>query len=432
MPPATEPSSGRFRVQPSRLLVVVLLLALAARVGFAAFKGLNAIPLPGSDQSEYDVYAWNLAQAHGYRGPSPDVADQNHLTAYRPPLPSVLMAGVYSVAGHRYDAMRLVHCLLGVASVWLTFRIGRRAYGDSVGLLAAAGYAFYPLAIVQSGELLSEPLGVFLFLVFLDFCLAFAASGGWWPALGAGLALGLAMLARANYVLMVPLFLLWSFVQFRRRPKQLAQAAVVLVVAILVMAPWIVRNYRVFGEFIPFSTMGGSILLQGNNRLVVSEPPLYGYSVWDTELDEYREALKSAGNEVERDRRAKEFAIAWLKGNPDQWGFLVWHKFIRSWTPYLQYNPSAKDRTIYLATWGPILLLFLIGFFPTATQSLRAGSPAWIFHLTVLSYVANSVIFFANIRYRAPIEPICMILAAWTVTRISARLYPPAAHDLNS
>jgi 4-amino-4-deoxy-L-arabinose transferase-like glycosyltransferase len=418
------PGSGRGR---SLLLAGIVLVGLVARVGVAASRGLSEAPEPGTDQSEYDAYAWNLAQGNGYRGPSPDVADQNHLTAYRPPMPSVVMAGVYAVAGHRYDVVRLVHCLLGAASVWMTYRLGRRAYGETVGLLAAAGYALYPMAVLQSGDILSEPLGVLLFLLFLDLALRFGRDGTWSAAIGSGVVLGLALLTRANYVLMIPLLVLWAVVQFRSRPRLLLRAGAMLIVAALVMAPWVARNYQVFGRFIPFSTAGGSALLQGNNRVVVTDPRLYGYSVWDTQLEEYRDALRAAGDEVERDRRAKEFAVQWLKANTDQWGFLLAQKFVRSWTPYLQHNPSAAHRMMYLGTWGPILVLFCVAVVPTLVRALRTRDPAWLLHLAVLHFVLNSLVFFANIRYRAPVDPICLILAAWTVTRLRAWRRPEAA-----
>ena len=394
--------------------------------GLAAWQGLNTAPVPGTDQSEYDAYAWNLAQGNGYRGPSPDVADQNHLTAYRPPLPSMVMAAVYLVAGHNYAAVRLLHCLFATGSVLLTYRIGRRAYGETVGLLAAAGYAIYPLAISQSADLLSEPLGVCLFLLFLDLALVAGERSSWPCILGAGLVFGLALLARANYVLMIPPFIIWILWQTRGDRRMLGRWAMGLALTGMVLLPWVVRNYLVFDRLIPFSTMGGSVLLQGNNRLVVTKPKYFGYSVWDTELDEYRESLHSAGNEYERDARAKQFAIQWLKENKDKWGFLVWHKFARSWTPFLVDNPSAAHRAIYLATWGPVLVLFALAFFPTLIASLRQRSPAWLLHLAILSYVANSVIFFANIRYRSPVAPICFILACWMLMRI-VRTFRPLA-----
>src|SRR5262245_60606160 len=111
-PPPTVPDAPPARGGRLGLLICILAVGFVARVAFAAHQGLDAAPVPGSDPSEYDAYAWNLAQGNGYRGPSPDVADQNHLTAYRPPLPSLLMAGVYAVFGHHYAPVRLVHCLL--------------------------------------------------------------------------------------------------------------------------------------------------------------------------------------------------------------------------------------------------------------------------------------------------------------------------------
>lgn len=411
---SSERKGGR-RINPEFwVLALLVCCAFLFRLAMATTGGLNAAPVAGTDAEEYDTYAWNLARGLGYRGMSPDVADQDHLTAYRPPGPSLTWAACYSTFGHRFDVIRVMNCILGSASVWLVYRIGRRLFSTQVGIFAAIGYSVYPMAVLQSGDLLSEPLGVFLFLLFLDITLSYVQMPTWQASFFAGGILGLALLTRANYILFVPFYVIWSVWQFRGKWRQLTHAVLVLLVAAATMLPWIVRNQLVFHRLIPFSTMGGSVLLQGNNRLVVTEPSLYGYNIWDTKIPEYREALQSAGNEVERDRRAKEFAITWLRENRDQWGFLVWHKFIRSWTPFLTNNPSASHRLVYLCTWGPVLLLFCIAIVPTFVSSLRNGSPAWLLHLAVLHYVANSLIFFAYIRYRAPIDPICLIFAAWT------------------
>ena len=139
---------------------------------------------------------------------SPDVADQDHLTAYRPPGPSVLFAGIYYVLGHNYGGVRIVNCLLA------RFRSShlpnwRQVFGRDVGILAAAAIAIFPLAVFQSTDLVSEPLGVLLFLLFLDAALSFAESPNWSRSALAGIVLGLSLLTRANYVLMLPLMLIW-------------------------------------------------------------------------------------------------------------------------------------------------------------------------------------------------------------------------------
>src|SRR5262245_10958316 len=135
---------------------------------------------------------------------------------------------------------------------------------------------------------------------------------------------------------MLPLAVAWALWQFRGQRRPLAMSLSILVVGVALLVPWTVRNYRVFGEFIPFSTMGGSVLLQGNNRIVATEPKYYGYSVWDTDIPEYRDAIRAPNDEVKRDQVCRSLAIRWLKDNPDKWWYLIKAKFLRSWTPFLQ------------------------------------------------------------------------------------------------
>ncbi|HVJ82569.1 MAG TPA: glycosyltransferase family 39 protein [Planctomycetia bacterium] len=407
--PSSTPAPARgYRVL---LLAIILLAGAGLRIGYAAYRGLATPPETGTDQEEYDLYAWNLAQGRGYRGPSPDVADQDHATAYRPPGPSFVMACVYAVAGHRHDAARVVNCLLGTASIWLLYLIGARTFGSLAATWAAAVYACYPLAVMQSGELLSEPLGVFLFLWLVLTALRFDAAPSWRSAVATGVVLALGLLTRPNYVFFAPLLLGWILIRGWGRPGIWRQAAIVCVAAGLTIAPWAARNYGVFGKLIPFSTAGGSALLQGNNREILTNPRYAGYSIWDTELPEYREALRSAGDEVERDRRAGAFAVEWLKANVDQWPALAWNKFARSWTPWLTQNPSRAHQLLYAATWGPVLTLLALGFIPTLLNSFRRGDGGWIVHLAILHFVPTTVIFFANIRYRAPVDPLCILVA---------------------
>ena len=103
-----------------RILLLLFGIALVCRLGAATLvESLNESPRPGSDDAEYDSYAWNLAQGRGFRGLSPDVLDQNHLTAYRPPGTSVVWAGVYTLFGHSYAAVRVLHCVVGALTVLL-------------------------------------------------------------------------------------------------------------------------------------------------------------------------------------------------------------------------------------------------------------------------------------------------------------------------
>ncbi len=396
-------------------LAVLVVLGSTLRAGLAMRLGLNTPPEPGSDAKEYDTYAWNVAQGRGYRGLSPDVVDQDHLTAYRPPGPSLVLAGLYRVFGHRYDVVRISNCLMSAATILLVFGIGRRCFNDKVGLLAAAVYTVWPLSLIYAIQIASEPLGTLLFLGFLLACLRFAERPTWGRAAVAGILLGLAILTRPNPVFMIPLTGLWALWQFRRDRRALLKGLAIPVLAIATMVPWWVRNYQVFHTFIPLSTMGGSGLLQGNNRIVATDPDYHGYSIWDTQIPEYADALKSAGDEVERDRRAKQFAIQWLKDNPDKWFSLAVAKLVRGWTPFLQPSSPRLYRLGTLLSWGPVLVLFLIAVVPTLVGFLRSGHPGWLIHLAIASSLIINLMFWGETRYRHSIEPLCILLAAQAV-----------------
>lgn len=393
------------------LLLAIVVVAISLRLGVAVKMGLNAGPRPGSDQNEYDTYAWNLAQGRGYRGPSPDVIDHDHLTAYRPPVTSVTWAGLYCIFGHRYDVVRVFHCVLDGISAVIIFAIGRRCFNERIGLISAAIWAVWPLGLLYSCELLSEPIATFIYLLFLLACLWFAEHPTGLRALTSGILLGMALMARSNYIVMLPLVLLWVIWQFRRQPRALAWGLTILAVSLLCLVPWTARNYHIFGKLIPLSTTAGSALLQGNNDIVATNPAYYGFSIWDTEInEEITRQLRAPNDEYERDRIAKRLAIDWLKSHRDKWVFLVQAKFRRSLTPFLQ-QPSKSRRLIYFVTWGPILVLFGLAFFPTLLTFLRRDQPGWLIHLAIAHYIINSIAFYALSRYRYPIEGLCIILA---------------------
>ena len=393
-------------------LAMLLAVGLILRLGVAVMLGLNEPPRPGSDADEYDTYAWNLAQGHGYRGMSPDVIDQDHLTAYRLPGASILWSGLYRVFGHRYNVVRIVHCLLGTIAIIFVYGIGRRCFGESVGLLSAAAFAIWPTSLLYSNELASEPLFTFLFLWYLVASLAFAEQQTLARALGAGLLLGLAIVTLANAIFMVPLAALWACWQFRGQWKSLRAGLLIPVVALSTLIPWAIRNYVVFHEFLPFGTGGGDVLLGGNNRVVATDPVYYGYWVFPTSsLPEYSERLKAPDNEVRRDHLEKELAVQWLKDHPNRWWYLVESKFRRSLTPFLASKSPRAYRLGTLLSWGPVMILSVLSFFPSALHFFRTRHPGWILHLGIIQFELTAIVFWGSSRFRYPVEGLFIVLA---------------------
>ncbi len=425
VPPARVvlPTHGRWRAKlPQSIFVVALVLRLA----FLAVQGINRPLAAGSDELEYDTYAWNMAQGHGYRGMSPDVTDQDHLTAYRPPGPSLVYAAVYLVAGHRIAVVRVVNCVLAALGCLLIIVLGRLCFDETTALAAAAIWAVWPVSIFLSGTLLSEQLALVALLSLVIAGVRFAERPSVRLALLAGVLLGLNLLVHPSRIFLFPLLALWAVVQFWRSWRTLALVALVPLVAALVLAPWIVRNERVFGAFIPFSSSGGSVLLQGNNRIVATDPEYLGYNIWDTDIPEYRDALRAPNNELERDKVAKRFAVEWISTHRDRWIPMAIAKLRRGWTPFLQEHTALPQRLSMLLAWGPILLAALIGFVPWLIRFLRLRHPGSLLHAMILHMAALNVVFFGLARYRYVVEPYCILIAVATVIWLWGRYQRPS------
>ena len=198
-------TSGK-RGFPARLvdwLAVALSLAgvlAAAWVSRHIFDGIPHV----EDEIAY-VWQANLLTEGQFSMPSPEfevsflvpfVVDHDGLrfSKYPPGWPAALAVGV--LLGLR----AWVNPLLAGLGIWLTYRLGRRVFNPGIGLLAAGLTLSSPFFLMNSGSLLSHPLGLALAA---GFALAWLAAFGpqparrpWLPTLAAGLLLMALLLTR--------------------------------------------------------------------------------------------------------------------------------------------------------------------------------------------------------------------------------------------
>jgi hypothetical protein len=118
---------------------------------------------------------------------------------------------------------------------------------------------------------------------------------------------------------------------------------------------------------------------------------------------------------VIRDHVETQLAMQWARNHPETWWYLAESRFRRSWSPFLQPRSPMLYRFAMLMAWGPILVLFALGFFPTAIHFLRTNNPGWLLHLGVLHFVLTALVFWGSSRFRYPVEGLCIILASATL-----------------
>ena len=187
-------------------------------------------------------------------------------TAARSPLPVVVFAGALSVFGaHTYYPLLLfAWCLSGVVAVcayWVAVRASGREW---IGLWTGIVFALYlsEMFITTTYSMASEPLFAACLAVYVVLLIRTVDRPGLGIALAAGAMLGLTALSRPTVLLLPAVSIAWILYRLRGRGLALSAAFVLAFAALQV--PWAVRNYRVFGEPIVTTTLGGFNLYRHN------------------------------------------------------------------------------------------------------------------------------------------------------------------------
>ena len=170
----------------------------------------------------------------------------------------------------------LAQSLIGAGTVLCAALIARELFGNTAAIIAAALTAIYPYYVVHDTALQETSLYTFLMALAVFLLLHVRRSGSVLTAAAAGLALGAAVLTRANlapFALLAPLWLALAggsqAVPWRGR---LRVAIVCAGVGMLTVAPWLIRAYQLTGS-VTLSTQSGFFLWLGNNPYTFSRYP---------------------------------------------------------------------------------------------------------------------------------------------------------------
>ncbi len=296
----TERNGGRLGVA---VLAAILVLGLGLRVG-EAWNGRA----PVFDAAAYAEIAANLDRGEGFTlGASATQPASN----YSPGLP-LIAAGVYKLVGGVHErTARLVLALLGSLAVLFAYLIGRRLSGPVAGLIGAGSFAIYPALLEYQGMLMGEPLAATLLsaavlsMLWADGARQANPARGSFPGAGGpaggpsavldppaprhplvrwvlpGALLGALALVRPEYI---GVALLVSLVVLMRRGwhgwrATWAQALLLLIGIVVVVAPWTVRNAVALDRFVPISTGGGQVLFAGTYLPSDGDPEKVGAEV---------------------------------------------------------------------------------------------------------------------------------------------------------
>ena len=399
----------------SRSVAAAIGIGLLVRLLFAFGYWVDK-PLT-HDEQEYLHLAQNAAAGRGLTyGASEAATDVERFG--RAPLYPLLLALIARVAptAHVLAAIRVAQSILGAVAIVLLALVARRAAVPSAGPIAAWAAAIYPPLVWMPAYVLSESLyvplafgNVLLVGRLIDSDERFRTSGPSWQPLMTGVLGGLAALTRPVHVFYLIAVGAWLLLR-----RSVRSAMLVAVGALVVIAPWTMRNYHEHGRLVLIASEGGITFWTGNHPLSPGEGDMAanpaikrdnqrlraehpGLSAEELEPIYYREAI----------RHIAERPLWWLGLEVRKLFYLV----VPIGPSYTLH--STRYLTATLVSYGVLLPLGGAGLVMLA----RRGQWPRALGLLLFSAIAAALIFFPQERFRIPvIDPVLIVGAAALAT----------------
>jgi 4-amino-4-deoxy-L-arabinose transferase-like glycosyltransferase len=305
-------------------------------------------------------------------------------SAYMPPAYVYFLFPFFLIKNFavRAAAIIFVQIIISVITIYLMYSYASRFFGERYGLMAAAFSALNPEFIYSVKSI--TPTVIFHFLILLLFLLLYKfLAGKNLRTLLFASAITAALIFLRSETLLLAMFI-WLYFFYKKEYKHvLAYIAVVVVL----ISPWVIRNYAVFDEAIPLTTNFGINLYRGNNE--------FGIGVWGTPqmINDVIISSKNKPLEIAMNNLYKKKAADFIFSQPK---IAITNAFLKLFDLWI-YNMHYERIKNYAAMFVyPFFFLFsLLGF-------IRFYAPHK-FAFEICFFIASSIsamIFFTIPRYQ--------------------------------
>jgi 4-amino-4-deoxy-L-arabinose transferase-like glycosyltransferase len=374
------------------------------------------------DNDGYVQLAANLAEGNGYRF-YPDTAR----TLMREPGYPILLAALFIAFGKSLTAVKLTNMLMALLVAYLMTRIARTLSGSRLVVLGSPLlFLFHPETLIAESRGGVEILFGLLLMLYIVALSRAIRTGRRWHYLVSGAVLGLTLIVRSTPILFPLALLVWLLFVERRKAVAFRNVGVMVATMLVVLSPWIVRNYLLTSEFVPTASVLGVSAQAG---LYMSTHPAIGNVLVDTEASHERNRLAwqlgyhfrpgyyqyfySSADEVAFSHYLLQRVLDTYKNSPLLFMKTVVRNLFSFWCGGKTWKSVAIDAIIQF----PLIVLAGTGVVACKrNKGLKAVAP---FVLLIVYMVGVSAPILAQARYSAPLIPVLSILACKALVRDS-------------
>jgi 4-amino-4-deoxy-L-arabinose transferase-like glycosyltransferase len=428
---------------------MIMAVAVILRLGVALYLG-NDLGDPQQervfDQISYDGLARRVLEGHGFSMGVDwwPLTQANAPTAHWSYLYTLYLAAVYAIFGFNPLAARFIQVLIvGALTPWLLYLLGKQAFNPRVGLIAAAICAVYSYFIFYSASLMTESFYILAILssLYLAGRIGLAQRPRYWEWILLGAAMAIAVLLRQVFLFILPVIGLWLMYSGGKNWLRAAYGfSLSVLIVILTILPWTVRNYLAFHQFVLLNTNAGYAFfwanhpIHGTNFIVLLPPEISYTSLIPPELH----GLDEAALEKALMQRGVQFVLA----DPVRYILLSLSRIKDQFFFWPSPKSDLLSNLSRLFSFGILLPFMIYGIIaairmppPGGDQPNRPArfaawlkTPVALWLALFLVYTALHLASWASIRYRLPTDAVAVLFAGLAIASLIPKLLPTRTH----
>ena len=366
--------------------------------------------------------ASSIASGKGFSSPLRLV--DTGATAWFTPIYPYLAAAVFKVWGIYSETSKLIlqtlNCVFAALTVIPVYFIARRCFGKNAAIASAWVWTFLPTALYFGliwiwDTTLAALCMALIFWATLEIresksAWAWAGYGGLWVT---------GVLVNPSLLSLFPFLAAWAlWHSVYGSSSWIKFSGATLLVFTIGLVPWTVRNYIVFGKFIPLRSNFGLEVWLGNNPNVTD--------TWSATYHPNDDPVEMAKyvhmGEVAYMAEKQHEAFVFMRTHPVDTMNFIFRRFVETWIDESEspvdvfLNGSLYIRTVVV--WN--ILLTLMTFVGTLFVYRTRRPEAFPFVAAVLIFPLVYYLTHSSLRYRFPIDPIVVILSVFAVSALTS------------
>ncbi|MEO0093879.1 MAG: glycosyltransferase family 39 protein [candidate division WOR-3 bacterium] len=251
------------------ILISVVVIIIQLLFAIPIFYNINRALLPFSDAIRYNRLARNLIENHTY---SRDSIPPYHPEIFVPPGYPAFIAFFYTILGKNPILIIIIQIILSCLTGFLTFLFAKKFIDNQkIALFAGILFGLSPNIAFHSTKLISESLFTLLLILALYLLLVSVRKQKESYLLIAGFIMGLATYVRTIAIYFPILIFVILLIWYKKAKVHLAGILGFIIIYLVTLTPWIIRNSIVFKKPIFATTGEVNIFLYNAPTVLASE-----------------------------------------------------------------------------------------------------------------------------------------------------------------